>query len=348
MTAITLFTPSFADENSTNAQNLTVKEIVSRLPSDRFRVIMIYAGEPDARIASRTNTKLIPYFGHGNTAHLLVRLLLENPDIYFYPRDGPLDRLWFLAREHLSVQTRLITHVVSAMNLVRDRDPLVKAILTADAVCANSTHLAETLRQRFTVEAKTIFNGIDRRFFFPGLRSERPPVRVLYAGSFQRHKRPQIVIHQAARFPDAMFRLAGTGPTEAACRELAADLHCCNVVFLGHISPQNLGEEMRRADIFLFPSVEEGHPQVLGQAAACGLPAIAMNSYQPEYVVNGRTGYLLDDEAEIADKLAMLLTNSVLRKSMSEAASEHAKLFDWDRIAEQWMAVFERVAQGMN
>jgi len=30
---ITVFTPSFADEANTNAQNLTAKEIVNRLPT---------------------------------------------------------------------------------------------------------------------------------------------------------------------------------------------------------------------------------------------------------------------------------------------------------------------------
>ena len=63
---------------------------------------------------------------------------------------------------------------------------------------------------------------------------------------------------------------------------------CRNVSFLGHLPLPQLGEEMRRADVFLFPSILEGHPQVLGQAAACGLPAIAMNVYHPEYVLHGK------------------------------------------------------------
>ena|SRR5579863_3626449 len=44
---ITIFTPSFADDDGTNAQDLTVKEIVARLPSDLFRVVMICSGNPD-------------------------------------------------------------------------------------------------------------------------------------------------------------------------------------------------------------------------------------------------------------------------------------------------------------
>jgi len=40
---LTVFTPSFADEANTNAQNLTAKEVISRLPSDRFRVVLLGA-----------------------------------------------------------------------------------------------------------------------------------------------------------------------------------------------------------------------------------------------------------------------------------------------------------------
>jgi hypothetical protein len=67
---ITIFTPSFADEDNTNAQNLTVKEIVTRLPPELFRVIMISDGRPDPRITARKNTKLLPYDRHGNMAQL--------------------------------------------------------------------------------------------------------------------------------------------------------------------------------------------------------------------------------------------------------------------------------------
>ena len=33
---------------------------------------MIFDGKPDPRVAARKNTKLLPYYKHGNTAQLLA------------------------------------------------------------------------------------------------------------------------------------------------------------------------------------------------------------------------------------------------------------------------------------
>jgi len=61
---IKIFTPSFADETGTNAQNLTVKEVVSRLDPERFRVTMLYEHVADPRIATRPNTILWQWRKH--------------------------------------------------------------------------------------------------------------------------------------------------------------------------------------------------------------------------------------------------------------------------------------------
>jgi D-inositol-3-phosphate glycosyltransferase len=101
---------------------------------------------------------------------------------------------------------------------------------------------------------------------------------------------------------------------------------------------------MRRADIFLFPSELEGHPQVLLQAAGCGLPCIAMNSYHPDAIVDGETGFLAGSSEELAQKFDVLVQDPALRATMSKAAARHSSRFDWDDVAAQWAQTFENVA----
>ncbi|HEY1677615.1 MAG TPA: hypothetical protein VGG04_07920, partial [Candidatus Sulfotelmatobacter sp.] len=87
---IKLFTPSFADEADTNAQNLSVKEIVTRIDPDRISVTMFHEGDMiDPRISSRRNTTLLRWRKHGNTWRTALRLMRNTPDVYFFPREGP-------------------------------------------------------------------------------------------------------------------------------------------------------------------------------------------------------------------------------------------------------------------
>jgi glycosyltransferase involved in cell wall biosynthesis len=342
---ITIFTPSFADEGNTNAQNITVKEVVARLSSEKFRVVMLFEDSPDPRITARPNTRLLRWRTRGNTLRILLHCLYDVPDIYFFPREGPLDAVFLAFRSGLRLKTSVITYIVSG-GLYNPEPPpptLIRNVVRADLVFANCRYLATLVHQRMSVETGVRYDGIDRRFFFPARKqgSSATGLNVLFAGSLRPYKRVDLVVRQAARWPDVRFRILGRGEEEQNCRNLAAELGCSNVTFVGHLTSRQVGDEMRQADIFFFPSILEGHPQVLGQAAACGLPSVAMNIYRPEYVVNGKTGYLVDSDDELDDKLGLLITQPGLRLAMGEAAVAHSRNFDWDHITLQWQEAFE-------
>jgi len=342
---IKIFTPSFADESNTNAQNLTVKELVARWPSDQFHVTMICQGMPDPRIASRPNVRLVQWTDRGNAFRLLRHCLFSKPDIYFFPRCGPLDQAFFDFRKHCHAGAALISYIVMMMSKTTSGGLIGRSVLEADVVCANSSYVAETILREFGRGSLVMYDGVDKRFFFPRQVPDRAgPLVVLYAGSFQPRKRVEAVIEQAARWPSVIFRLVGRGETEARCRQLRRELGCNNVEFLGHLSSAQLGNEMRKGDVFLFPSMLEGHPQVLIQAAACGLPSIAMSIYRPDCVKDSGTGFLVETDVELAGRLDVLLTNHELRHKMGEAAVQLARRFDWDSIAAKWAELFCRVA----
>ncbi len=344
---ITIFTPSFADEANTNAQNLTVKEIVSRLPADRFRVVMLGMGPPDPRILARENTEILPWSRHGNTPRWLARVLRSKIDVYFFPREGQLDTLFLYCRRSLGLPVALVTYIVMALDEIDVGPTLTRSIREADCVVGNSRYVAQTVKDRFEIAARTIYDGMRREWFYPPMEARRPgsKLTVLYAGSFQARKRVEVVIREAANWPAVEFRLAGKGEEEDNSRALVNELGCRNVTFVGHLSQPQVAEEMRTADVFLFPSVIEGHPQVLGQAAACGLPAVAMAKYQPDYVVNGETGFLVESDNELSQKLGCLLSDRDLRLKMSAAAARHALQFDWDKVTQDWEYVFAKAVE---
>lgn len=345
---ITVFTPSFADESTTNAQNLTVKEIVARMDPSRFRVVMLGGGAADPRIAARPNTKILRWQKHGNTLRILWHMLTHVPDVYFFPREGPLDAAFLSARVKLHWKSALVTYVVSGgLDEDTNRPLLRRAIRECNVVAGNSRHMSGTVERLGGRNVQTVYDGIDRRYYYPApeptmeprIEAGRP--RVLFAGSFRQYKRADLVVREAAKHPDWEFRLAGMGEEQSACQRLATELNCGNVVFLGHLNAAQLGDEMRRARIFFFPSEIEGHPQVLGQAAACGLPCVARSSYHPDYVVDGVTGLLVSSDDQMSEALNRLIQDPDVRAEMSAAAIKHAEKFDWDLITEQWQELLE-------
>jgi glycosyltransferase involved in cell wall biosynthesis len=344
---VTIFTPSSADETDTNAQNLSVKEIVARLDPERVAVTMLHEGAVDPRIAARPNTKLLQWQPRGNTLRGIWEILRNVPDVYFFPREGPLDAAFFALRRILRLKSAVVTHVVSGGLQSKSYSPTrLRNIREADAVFSNNTYVSDLLKEKLACDAGTIHNGIDRRYFFPPAvaRATGDCLTVLYAGSMRPYKRVPLVVHEAARHPQVRFRIAGVGEEENICKDLATKLKCTNVDFLGHLTPSRLGEEMRSADVFFFPSILEGHPQVLGQAAASGLPSVAMSIYRPDYVVSGSTGFLVKSDGELSEKLDLLICQRDLRQSMGKAALVHSQKFDWDIIARKWQDVFEQTA----
>jgi D-inositol-3-phosphate glycosyltransferase len=69
-----------------------------------------------------------------------------------------------------------------------------------------------------------------------------------------------------------------------------------------------------------------------------------MNSYHPDAIVEGETGFLAGSGDEFAQKFDALVKDPALRATMSKAAAGHARRFDWDQVAAQWAQAFEKVA----
>lgn len=163
-------------------------------------------------------------------------------------------------------------------------------------------------------------------------------------GALRTFKGPQVVVDAAQRYPQADFVIIGDGPLRQELSERAQGL--ANVVMRGTVGRTAIREEYRSADIFMFPSRWEGSPRVLMEAAASGLPAIARKDYEPESVIDGKTGLLAATDEEMVTHLEPLLANPDLRRTMGEAGRSHIARFSWEIITRQWEAIFLRLAHG--
>ena len=103
------------------------------------------------------------------------------------------------------------------------------------------------------------------------------------------------------------------------------------VTFHGRVSDDERDRLLDRAWVLLVPSVKEGWGIAIMEAAAHGVPAVAYATAGGvrESIVDGETGWLVEDAAGLEKRTEELLTDAPLRGWMSDNARRHAAGFDW-------------------
>lgn len=117
-----------------------------------------------------------------------------------------------------------------------------------------------------------------------------------------------------------------------------------NIHYLGFISDIELVKVYNLATCFVFPSFYEGFGLPVLEAMACGTPVICSDSSSlPE--VGGDTVVYCDpyDIEDIKNKIELVLSNQNLQNEMIKKGLERAKLFSWEKSANEHMKVFKEV-----
>jgi glycosyltransferase involved in cell wall biosynthesis len=180
-------------------------------------------------------------------------------------------------------------------------------------------------------------HGIDPRFSPGGTRADRPLVLAVARLMPQKGISDLLRAFVATRqlVPDLDAVIVGDGPHrarfEAESRALGGEGW---IRFAGRASDDELVDWYRRAWVACSASHREGFGLTLTEAAACGTPVVATRiPGHVDAIAEGRSGFLADDVAGLADGMARLLLDEDLRTKMGAAALEHAEAFTWEAAA---------------
>jgi glycosyltransferase involved in cell wall biosynthesis/predicted metal-dependent phosphoesterase TrpH len=173
---------------------------------------------------------------------------------------------------------------------------------------------------------------------FPG------EIKVLYSGRLTREKGVDLLAESFLRAHEADPRLhlllAGGGPEEGELRHRLGD----RATFLGWLSGEDLPRAYASADAFLFCSSTDTYGQVILEAAASGLPIVAVAEGGPAALVENRhTGLLCRPDADhLAGTLLQLASSPRLRRQLGEAASRVSRQRSWERSMTQLAVGYRR------
>jgi glycosyltransferase involved in cell wall biosynthesis len=191
-----------------------------------------------------------------------------------------------------------------------------------------------------------VYCGLDHNQYQPCQEKTSYP-SLIYLGRLMNYKRVDLLIKMMPAIlnviPDAVLHLVGSGPTENYLKQLRCQLRLeRNVIFHGHVNEGEKTYLLQHAWLFVIASMKEGWGLVAIEANACGIPVIAFNvPGLCEAIDNPHSGILVESEQEFVAWVANLIEDENLRKKMSRFALEHAKNFDWDVSAQQYLHILE-------
>lgn len=217
----------------------------------------------------------------------------------------------------------------------------------ARAVVGNSAGLCD-LARRFMpgLEVPEVSNGVDTIRFAPGPRQERDICELLFVGRLAPQKGVDVLLRSLATLDRGWrLRIAGDGPERGRLGYLTKELGLEErVEFLGWIQRDDLPSLYQSADVFVFPSYDEGMPNVVLEALASGLPIVATKiAGNDQLVLQSENGFLVPagDSAAFADALRVVTNDRGLRRSMAARSRALAvDEFSWARAAEAYETYF--------
>lgn len=150
-----------------------------------------------------------------------------------------------------------------------------------------------------------------------------------------------------AAHPEQALVLLGEGPDRASLMAQVAALGLTDKVFMpGFISaPHSI---LKKASLFVFPSLFEGFPNALIEAMSLGIAPVSFDcpSGPSEIISSGENGLLVpvNDYEQLAGKIIYLLDNPQKRLSMAAVARKYARnAYNVDKIMLQWDSLREHV-----
>jgi glycosyltransferase involved in cell wall biosynthesis len=226
----------------------------------------------------------------------------------------------------------------------------------ADLIVTTSRGVADDLTEKFGIPSahiRIVHNPFDLKAIAEAAREPLAPAHaavwarpaIVAAGRLAEVKNFAMLIEAVAllrRSVPARLFILGQGDQEARLRQLIAARGLDESVYLFGFQP-NPWKYFARADVLALTSRYEGFGNVLVEAMACGIPAVATASPgSREILENDSNGVLVDEHTPeaMAAALGTLLVDAARRARMAKSALDTSRRFGVETIAVKYHTLF--------
>lgn len=234
----------------------------------------------------------------------------------------------------------------------------------ATLIVTISKYSQKKIIQHYDVDSSKIRlapNGVDTERFTPigdykkmkrQINLENRKI-VLFVGRLIPRKGVNYLVEAAKQVikerSDTLFVLVGNGPLRSQLINNVTSAGLLqNFAFLGDVSEEALPQIYRCADVFAFPSIQEGQGIVLLEAQASAKPVVAFKvSGITEAVRDKETGLLVTPSAnELANAILTLLSDASLREKMGQRGRDFVfSELSWHVCAKKMLTVYREAIE---
>lgn len=210
-----------------------------------------------------------------------------------------------------------------------------RALRAVDAIQLMNPWMLDYSRQinrgRTDVDIRYAPPGVDARLFCPlpeRLRLASSPYILCVGRLDDPRKNISLLLHAFRQLPASLLHVhlvtagAGRPPPDYWAQVEAMGLQD-RVRHIQRPETADLVKLYQQATVFALPSDEEGFGMVVIEAMACGVPVVATRCGGPDGIItDDKDGFLvsLDDVAAMADRLALLCTDTDMNQQMGREA----------------------------
>jgi len=222
-------------------------------------------------------------------------------------------------------------------------------MLECDYVTAPNAHVAASLRNIGLSDDRILETqyGFDPERLTKAIgirRPKRPPV-FAFVGLGIVRKGLDVVLEAWEQAGVAGTLLIAGHIDDDIRTDYAKTLSKDDVEELGFVS--DIATVYAAADVFIFPTHEEGGPQVIYEAAACGLASIVSPMGAGRIVRDRQECLIIDprDVAAVAAAIRKLTDDDELRRELGRNAAKRARQFTWADAGDLLYRQFRRASE---